>query len=175
MKHVLLQHQLKVITGSNEEDMQPIHVRRKHIFEDSMRAFAKPSFNVAKMLKVRFISEQAEDQGGPRREFFRYLMKAAFQQPLLFSGWPDHVVPVHNINAVAENVYYRIGKVIATSLVQGGEPPVCFSTAVADFIVYDSVCSRPSIDDIPNREVREAMRKVLVNIVIMLLQGVGLA
>jgi hypothetical protein len=31
VKHILLQHhQLKVITGENE-DMQPIHVRRKHI------------------------------------------------------------------------------------------------------------------------------------------------
>ena len=70
VKHVLLQHQLKVIAGANEEDMQPVHVRRKHIFEDAMRAFAKPSFNVSKMLQVRFISEQAQDEGGPRREFF---------------------------------------------------------------------------------------------------------
>jgi hypothetical protein len=63
-------------------------------------------------------------------------MKAALQHPLLFIGWPDHVVPVH-IHAVAETKYYLTGKVIATSLVQGGEPPVCFSAAVADFIVYD--------------------------------------
>ena len=91
-------------------------------------------------------------------------MKAALQQPLLFTGWPDHVVPVHNINAVAENKYYLIVKVIATSLVQGGEPPVCFSDAVADFIVYDSVRSKPSIDDIPDIDVHEAMRKVLASV-----------
>ena len=164
MKHLLLQHQLKVISGENEEDMQPVHVRRKHIFEDAVRAFAKPSFDVSKMLKVRFISEQAQDEGGPRREFFRYLMKATFQHPLLFTGWPDYVVPVHNINAVAENKYYLIGKVIATSLVQGGEPPVCFSAAVADCIVYDSVRSKPSVDDIPDSDVCDALRKVLANV-----------
>ena len=56
VKHVLLQHQLKVITGANEEDMQPVHVRRKHIFEDAMRAFAKPSFNVSKMYRKCFKS-----------------------------------------------------------------------------------------------------------------------
>lgn len=51
VKHILLQHQLKVITGENE-DMQLINVRRKHIFEDAMHAFAKPSFDASKMLKV---------------------------------------------------------------------------------------------------------------------------
>ena len=131
-----------------------------------MRAFAKPSFNVSKMLKVRFISEQAQDEGGPRREFFRHLMKTALQHPM-FIGWPDHVIPVHNINAVAENKYYLVGKIIATSLVQGGEPPVCFSAAVADFIVYDSVRSKPCIDDIPESDVREAMKKVFVTYTFM--------
>ena len=71
--------------------MQKVH--------DAMLAFCKPTFNVTKMLKVRFISEQAEDEGGLRRKFFCHLVKA-LQQPTLFIGWPDHVIPVHNINAV---------------------------------------------------------------------------
>lgn len=90
-------------------------------------------------------------------------MKAALQHSLLFTGWPDHVLPVHNINAVAESKFYLIGKIIATGLVQGGEPPVCFSAAVADFIVYDSVRSKFSIDDIPDNDVCDALRKVLVH------------
>lgn len=156
----MIQHQLKVITGKDEEDLQPVNVRRKYIFQDGMRAFTKPSFDVTKMLKVRFISEQAQDLGGPRREFFHHLMKAALQNPSLFTGWPSNVIPIHNISAVADNMYYVIGKIIATSLVQGGEPPVCFSAAVADFIVYDKVCSKPCVDDIPVSDVREAIRKV---------------
>lgn len=153
---------MKVITGKDEEDLQPINVRRRQIFQDGMRAFAKPSFDVSKMLKVRFISEQAQDEGGPRREFFRHMIKVALQNPSLFTGWPSHVIPVHNISAVADNTYYVIGKVIATSLVQGGEPPVCFSAAVTDFIVYDKISSKPCVDDIPENDVREAIRKVHV-------------
>lgn len=42
---------MKVITGKDEEDLQPINVRRRQIFQDGMRAFAKPSFDVSKMLK----------------------------------------------------------------------------------------------------------------------------
>ena len=94
-------------------------------------------------------------------------MKTALQHPMLFIGWPDHVIPVHNNNAVAENKYYLVGKIIATSLVQGGEPPVCFSAAVADFIVYDYVRSKPCIDDIPESDVCEAMKKVFVTYTFM--------
>ena len=53
-------------------------------------------------------------------------------------------------------MYYVIGKIIATSLMQG-EPPVCFSAAVADFIVYDKVCSKPCVDDIPVSDVHEVI------------------
>ena len=31
--------------------------------------------------------------------------------------------------------------------VQGGQPPVCFSTAVADYLVYGEITSQPCIDD----------------------------
>jgi hypothetical protein len=47
------------------------------------------------------------------------------------------IISVHNINAVSDNKYYIIGKMIATSIIQGGQPPLCFSAAVADFLVYD--------------------------------------
>ena len=36
--------------------------------EDAVRAFDKQSFDAAKMIKVRFIGESAEDEGGPRQE-----------------------------------------------------------------------------------------------------------
>ena len=169
LKHILLQHQLKVISGENEEDMQPIHVRRKYIFSDAMRAFCRPTFDVSKMLKVRFISEQAEDEGGPRREFFGHLVKEALQQPTLFVGWPDHVIPVHNIDAVSDNKYYIIGKMIATSIIQGGQSPLCFSAAVADFLVYDSVKSKPCIQDIPDQHVCEALNEVCCGLLFMII------
>ena len=43
-KHVLIQHQMKVITGKDEEDLQPINIRIKQIFQDGMRA---SSFDVS--------------------------------------------------------------------------------------------------------------------------------
>ena len=92
---------------------------------------------------------------------FSLLYESSFATSTVVHGWPDHVLPVHNINAVAESKFYLIGKIIATGLVQGGEPPVCFSAAVADFIIYDSAHSKSSIDDILDHDVRDALRRYL--------------
>ncbi len=49
------------------EDFQRINIRRRHVFRrhvfsDTLRAFSKPSFNVGKLLKVKFIGEVALDE-----------------------------------------------------------------------------------------------------------------
>ena len=69
-------------------------------------------------------------------------------------------MPLHNIDAVATNKYYVVGKMLASCLVQGGQPPVCFAHAVADYLVYDQVRSNPCIEDIPDYEVQQFMLQV---------------
>ena len=93
-----------VITSADDEDVQRIHVRRSHVFEDSVRQFSKDTFNVTKILKVRFVGESAVDDGGPRREFFQ-LLNAIASKSGLFSGFPDHVVPLHNVDALVHDKF----------------------------------------------------------------------
>ena len=93
------------------------------------------------MLKVTFIGEASVDEGGPHREFFQLSVKEVLRMPSLFTGWPHNVVPQHNVEAVANNTYFTIGKLLATCLIQGEEPPACFSPGIADFIIYDEVLS----------------------------------
>ena len=132
-KHALLQHQQQVITGDHEEDFQLVNIRRTHLMQDAFRAFSKASFSCSKMLKVTFIGEASVDEGGPRREFFQLLMKDCFCKSGLFTGWPSNVVPSHDVEALAQNKFYLAGKMMSTSLVQGGQPPMCLARAVADF------------------------------------------
>ena len=54
--------------------------------------------------------------------FFSMLL--ILKMPSLFTGWPLNVIPQHNVEAVASNTYFTVGKLIATCLVQGGQPPV---------------------------------------------------
>ena len=159
-KHVILQHQRKVIIGEDEEDFQRVNIRRRNLFGDASRAFSKPHFNVSKMVKITFIGEECVDDGGPRREFFQLLMKEAFCKSGLFVGWPSHVAPLHDVQAIASNKYYVIGKMISTCLIQGGQPPVCFARAIAEFIVYDKIRCDADIEDIPDVGVQQALLKV---------------
>ena len=165
-KHLMQQHQQKLIIPPDDETIQRIHIRRSQLFGDAMRAFSKCTFNVSKMLKVIFIGEPSVDGGGPRREFFQLLMRDAFTTSGLFAGWPQQVVPLHNVLAVASNMFYVVGIMIAVCLVQGGQPPVCFAPAVADFLIYDEVRCDPCISDIPDYNIRQAMQKVWYHIVI---------
>lgn len=70
IKHVLLQHQRRVIIANDEEDFQRIHIRRSHLFHDAFRAFSQSTFDISKMLRVCFIGDASIDDGGPRRDFF---------------------------------------------------------------------------------------------------------
>ena len=113
----MLLHQEKVIVKPVDENYQRIHIRRSRLFADAMRAFSKPTFNASKMLKVVFIGEPSVDDGGPRREFLQLLMRDAFATSGLFAGWPQHIVPLHNVQAVANNMFYVTGKMMAACLV----------------------------------------------------------
>ena len=49
---------------------------------------------------------------------FGWLLREAFCSSGLFVGWPDHVIPTHNVEAIASNKYYVVGNLLAMSLVQ---------------------------------------------------------
>ena len=70
IKHILLQHQHKVIVASDKDGYQRVRVRIEASFKSWLQAFSKPHFNASKLLKLCIIAEQAEDEGGPRCEFF---------------------------------------------------------------------------------------------------------
>ena len=152
---------MKVITQRDEEDRQRLHVRRSNLVEDTIIAFSRPTFDVSKMLQVTFIPEGSVDDGGPRREFFQLAIKEFMKKSSLFIGWPENVIPQHNVEAVANNTYFVVGKLIATSIVQGGQAPLCFSKAVVDFLIYDEVKSKVCLDDIPICDIRVKLRKVI--------------
>ena len=79
MKHIIQQHQGRVLTSVDDEDVQLLHIRRSNLLSDALRQFSKSSFDASKILKVRFIGEEAVDTGGPRREFFHLLNRKNFQ------------------------------------------------------------------------------------------------
>ncbi|KAL7393799.1 hypothetical protein ABVT39_016110 [Epinephelus coioides] len=120
------------------------------------------------MLYVTFASdeydaeEDAADFGGPRREFFRLLVKAIFQDSGAFEGTPNGCTPRFDILHLQNGVYRIIGRMMSTIIVQGGEPPAFLSLHVVDYIVSGDILQvHGTPDDIGDPELRENLKKVL--------------
>lgn len=143
------------------ESFQRIDIKRSRIFDDTLAAFSDIKFNPHKLLKVRFAGESAVDDGGPRREFFRLACQQILSSSL-FAGWPNNVILIHNISDLTLNHYYVIGKILAVCIIQGGQPPACFSKAVSDYLVYEKITSPPCIDDVPSIDIQSSLKKVII-------------
>lgn len=65
--------------------------QRKKITQSACRALERSYFEWHKVPNIEFISEMAEDHGGPRREFFRLLMEDIQHSLGTFEGKPGNL------------------------------------------------------------------------------------
>ena len=122
------------LTNDLDDPHQIITVRRRHIWSDTKRIFSKPYANLTQPVKVVFVGEQAEDEGGPKREFFRLALAAATSDPALFSGPCERRAVQHNTTALLQKEFRHVGNLISMSLVQGGPGPMCFVPWIYDYL-----------------------------------------
>ena len=124
------------------------------------------------------MGEAGTDTGGLRREFFRLLTRSLSETYLNATGGFQHnsvALQVHivifyvyfnpycvKIIISAQNdVYRRLGVLMAASVVQGGSGLHLFNSSVYKYICTDNVTSiRPHLCQIPDAEVRELMDQV---------------
>ena len=62
----LTEVQQRVMPGPN-----PIVVHRRRLLKSTITAVRRPNFSYQRTIDVQFVGEDAEDYGGPRREFLR--------------------------------------------------------------------------------------------------------
>lgn len=156
---LLMDHsKVHMITG-DVEAVEKITIRRSHIWGDTLRAWRR-QLDLRKRIKVTFLGEPAVDEGGPRREFLRLLMKAVSEQSSLLAGPPTRKVLLHNSLAMSKGHYRCMGEMIVMSLMQGGPGPAFFSPTVIDYVLGGISKVKPSIGDIPDYHVQEMLKKV---------------
>ncbi|MGH0134563.1 UNVERIFIED_CONTAM: hypothetical protein FKN15_023307 [Acipenser sinensis] len=148
---------------------RPIYISRSALWTTAFRQFSRPSF-IKKhgMLYVTFAcdehgsQEDAADLGGPRREFFRLLVKAIFQDSGAFQKSPNGFVPRMHVSWVSSGLFHTIGQMMSTILVQGGEPHAFLARCVVDYILTGDVMKVcVNTDYIPDTLLRESLKKVL--------------
>jgi hypothetical protein len=91
----------------NRDLIVRINVTRSSIWEGTLRAFRRKSFNPLHQILIRFadddgVSEGAVDQGGPLREYFRLLLDYLFGSKLFIGGTKEK-----NVSLDLEGDYFK--------------------------------------------------------------------
>lgn len=96
-----MQHKSELI----KEDTQRIDLRRWHIWEDTLRALRKATFDSRKTLMLRFVGEPAVDDGGPCREFLTLAIRALTDSPLLIGNFNQKVFS-YSTQAIVNRTFF---------------------------------------------------------------------
>ena len=134
-QQALVSFQSSLFTKGNGT-YQRFTVCRSHIWDDSARLFTW-GISTNKWFKVTFLGESAVSLGGPQREYFTLLLKAAANHSGLFEGPLEHRIPVHNMSALMEKTYLSVGRMFAASVLQGGPAPTFLAESIAEFFYMD--------------------------------------
>ena len=122
-------------------ELQVISVRRRHVWEDTVDFLSKPFIDWRCPLYIHFVGEPAQDEGGPKREFFRLSLQGALNDSNLFRGLSSGLcIPVSSTHSLLQKLYFKFGKL--ASIVHGGPGPLCFPTWLYDYMCgLESSCT----------------------------------
>ena len=156
MEAVLTDHRRTVLDPTV---VHRLHIRRHHVYSDSLKAFKK-KFPFNGTIRVVFLGEPAIDIGGPLREYFALLMKDIMRNNSLFNGPDDSRGPVHSMVTIESKAFFYIGQMMAVSILHGGPGPGCLSHAVVDYITFGLSKVNATIDDVADAKVQEHLKCV---------------
>lgn len=129
-----------------------ITISRKAIFATARRAIERKRFSFFKPVYVTFAGEEAVDEGGPKREFFRLLMSEISGSSIFHGSWFSH-----DLGLLADNRYELAGKLIAWSILHGGSGPRCLTAVGYDFYRDVEVDYKAAIKSVADQETKEIL------------------
>ncbi|XP_042268208.1 uncharacterized protein LOC121897638 isoform X2 [Thunnus maccoyii] len=97
-----------------------ICIRRKKLLESAIKAISRASFYWTYSPVIEFVGEDADDMGGPQREFFRLLMIEVQTSLGIFEGKAGQVFLSYDQAALDQRKYFKGGNLIAWSIAHGG-------------------------------------------------------
>lgn len=91
----------------------------------------KQNFNLEKhQISVRFAGEAAADAGGPYREFLTLCMKHFHNVSTAVFGDQSELCFIGNAETIMSNVYYKLGQLVAVSILVLGRGPEALHPAI---------------------------------------------
>ena len=132
---------------SEDDSYQIIRMRRKHLWQDTLRAVTKTGFRCNARLKVSFIGE-AGNEGGPLREFLRVMIYQISDHCGVLQGPDDRKTFLNNPLLLEKGAYYCAGVVSGISLQQGGPGLHCLADSTYAYFLGGPSSAAPELDDV---------------------------
>lgn len=103
-----------------DQETCEIVVLRKRLLRTCLKAVTDSSFDFFKIPLIHFSCEEAEDYGGPRREFFRLLMKKLGSEFGVFEGNESALLFSHSHAVLEQRKPFITGQLVAWSILHNG-------------------------------------------------------
>ncbi|CAB4009412.1 G2 M phase-specific E3 ubiquitin- ligase-like [Paramuricea clavata] len=156
VQSILGTFQTKNLDYTESEANANITISRKAIFATARKAIDRRRFSFLKPVFVTFAGEEAVDEGGPKREFFRLLMREICDSSIFHGSWFSH-----DLGLLADNRYELAGKLVAWSILHGGSGPRCLSVTGFDFRTSVEVNHKVAIESVADHEMKEILGKAV--------------
>ncbi|XP_076845164.1 uncharacterized protein LOC143490355 [Brachyhypopomus gauderio] len=135
---------------------------RKQLLKSTIHVFSNSNFPWTKTPHIEFVGEEAFDNGGPTREFFRLLMIEVQSSLGIFEGRPGHLFFTYDQSALQHHKYKQAGKLVAWSVAHGGP-----GLKALDPCLYQLMCGQETQLTgfdwrlIPDADVQAKVQKIL--------------
>ncbi|XP_052085243.1 G2/M phase-specific E3 ubiquitin-protein ligase-like [Mytilus californianus] len=145
------------------EKITKFNINRNLVLDGARRAIKRKSFCAKSKISVKFtddvgIAEGAIDEGRPKREFLRMLMKK-IQYLHIFEGPENRRILAYSTSALEDNLYRDVGLFFSLSIVHGGPSPKFLSPAMYNALVGQA--GERNIEDKADGDLRGEVQKVV--------------
>ncbi|XP_069119352.1 uncharacterized protein [Argopecten irradians] len=157
---VALKSKLHVADDGNK--ITKFNINRHDVMDGARRAINRKSFCPLRKMSVKFTDdigspEGAVDEGGPKRELLRLLLKN-IQFSNIFEGQETQRLLSLNPNALSSGAYKDAGTIISMSIVHGGPAPKFFNQLLFDMMVGRKV--HLTLEDVQDIDMKGKIKKL---------------
>ncbi|XP_075701051.1 G2/M phase-specific E3 ubiquitin-protein ligase [Rhinoderma darwinii] len=155
-KHVsvILQELKSQITSS----VFTMKVQSKYLWDSSLICFRKKGFSPCRTLQITFTEDNGKLADVSLPSYFKRLLDV-FQSSDLFEGSDGKNLSL-NMKALDDDLYYEAGRMVAVALVHGGPAPSFFSHTLFYCLIHDSHLVQPTLEDVADPNVLQAILKI---------------
>ena len=137
-------------------DSYRLRVRRKKVWQDTFQKLGRVFKDGPRPIVINFVGEEADDAGGPLKEFFTILFEDAKNHLMVCGGQDTGFTLLHDQEKLKRGEFFLFGNLIALSLIFKCAGPRCFSkNAVNKMFLLE--LQEFLINEVPDLEIQKKL------------------